>query len=185
MILADSSAWIEYDRGTGSAVDQRVAELISTSGPLAVTEPVVMEVLAGARTDSQEDGFRRLLLSCQLLSFDPAADFDAAVRIYWRCRRAGITPQGMIDCIIAAVAWRHGAALLVHDADLDRLRGPSESTWTRRRFGSSRARMPYAPRLIVAAARASGLASGCALPWKVARQVDVIRAVQETATGLV
>jgi predicted nucleic acid-binding protein len=33
---------------------------------------------------------------------------------------SGITPRGMIDCMIAAVAWRRGAALLCHDADLDR-----------------------------------------------------------------
>jgi predicted nucleic acid-binding protein len=43
------------------------------------------------------------------------------VRIYRRCRRAGVTPRGMVDCMIAAVAWRHRATLLAYDADLDRL----------------------------------------------------------------
>ena len=56
-----------------------------------------------------------------LLAFDPVADFDAAARIYRRCRTAGITPRGMIDCMIAAVAWRRGAALLLFDVDLDRV----------------------------------------------------------------
>ena len=37
MILADTSAWVEYDRATGSAVDQRLTELIRDEGPLAVT----------------------------------------------------------------------------------------------------------------------------------------------------
>ena len=32
MILADTSAWVEYDRATGSAADQRIVELISTDG---------------------------------------------------------------------------------------------------------------------------------------------------------
>ena len=54
MILADTSAWVEYDRATGGAVDARLSELIDTSGPVAVTEPVVMEVLAGARDDRRE-----------------------------------------------------------------------------------------------------------------------------------
>ena len=36
-------------------------------------------------------------------------------------RRAGITPRGMLDYMIAAVAWRQRAALLAHDADLDRV----------------------------------------------------------------
>jgi len=121
VILVDTSAWVEYDRATGSAVDQRLVALIARGGPLAVTEPVVMEVLAGARSDQREDDLRRLLLRCDLLGFDAAADFDAAVRIYHRCRRVGVTPRGMIDCMIASVAWRGGAALLAHDADLDRV----------------------------------------------------------------
>jgi predicted nucleic acid-binding protein len=48
MILADTSAWVEYDRATGSAVDTRLTRLIADEEPLAVTEPVIMEVLAGA-----------------------------------------------------------------------------------------------------------------------------------------
>ena len=121
MILADTSAWVEYDRATGTAVDQRVAELIATDGPLMITEPVLMEVLAGARDDARENDLRRLLLRAGLLHFDATTDFDAATRIYRRCRRSGITPRGMIDCMIAAVAWRRGAALLCRDADLDRV----------------------------------------------------------------
>jgi len=50
VILADSSAWIEYDRATGSLVHRRLADLIAGGGDVAVTEPVVMEVLAGAGT---------------------------------------------------------------------------------------------------------------------------------------
>lgn len=38
-----------------------------------------------------------------------------------RCRRAGVTPRGMLGCMIAAVALRTGATLLSHDADMDRL----------------------------------------------------------------
>lgn len=88
MILADTSAWVEYDRATGNAVDQRLTELISTDGPLAVTEPVVMEVLAGAQDNQRADDLRRLLLRFHLLPFDGAA------QIYRQCRGAGITPRG-------------------------------------------------------------------------------------------
>ena len=119
MILADTSAWVEYDRATGSAVDRRITELIRRGGSLAVTEPVVMEVLAGARSDERESDLRRLLLRFALLGFDAAADFDAAARIYRHCRRAGVTPRGMVDCMIASVARRHGATLLAHDRDLN------------------------------------------------------------------
>lgn len=121
MILADTSAWVEYDRATDSSVDRRLSDLLETVGSVAVTEPVVMEVLAGARDDRRETDLRRLLLRFELLSFDPVSDFDGAVRIYRRCRAAGVTPRGMIDCMIASVAWRRSATLLAYDADMDRV----------------------------------------------------------------
>ena len=123
MILADTSAWVEYDRSTGSPADERLTELIAADGPVAVTEPIVMEVLAGARSDRRADDLRRMLLRFGLVHFDAAADFDGAVRIYRRCRKAGVTPRGLINCMIAAVAWRSGATMLAHDADLDRVAG--------------------------------------------------------------
>jgi predicted nucleic acid-binding protein len=121
VILADTSAWVEYDRATGSAADLRLSELIAADGPVAVTEPVIMEVLAGARSDAREQDLRRLLLRFHLYPFDAAADFEGAARIYRRCRQAGITPSGLVDCMIAAVAWRFKATLLACDADLDRV----------------------------------------------------------------
>jgi predicted nucleic acid-binding protein len=121
MILADSSAWVEYDRATGSPVERRVTDLIGSDGPLAVTDPVVMEVLAGARTDQREADLRRLLLRFDLLRFDVATDFHAAAALYRNCRRAGIMPRGLVDCMIASVAVRHGAVLLAHDADMTRV----------------------------------------------------------------
>jgi predicted nucleic acid-binding protein len=121
VILVDTSAWVQYDRATGSVVDRRLAELIRAGGPVAVTEPVMMEVLAGARDDRREADLRRLLQGFDLLPFEAVSDFDGAVRIYRRCRAAGITPRGMIDCMIAAVAWRTGAAVLAHDADMSRV----------------------------------------------------------------
>ena len=121
MILVDTSAWVEFDRATQSSVDRRLSELIAASDEVAVTEPVVMEVLAGARDDRREADLRRLLQRFELLSFDAVADFDGAVRIYRRCRTAGITPRGMIDCMIASVAWRSEATLLAHDTDMARV----------------------------------------------------------------
>ena len=121
MILADTSAWVEFDRATGSVVDRRMTELIASDGPLAVTEPVLMEVLAGARDDRRADDLRRLLLRCRLLALDPAADFDAAARVYRRCRRVGVTPCGLVDCLVVAVAWRSGASVLAQDVDVDRV----------------------------------------------------------------
>ena len=121
MILVDTSAWVEFDRATGSRLDTRLTELIATTDEVAVTEPVIMEVLAGARDDRREHDLRRLMQRFPLMQFDAAIDFDAATRIYRMCRRSGVTPRGMVDCMIAAVALRHGVSLLANDTDLDRV----------------------------------------------------------------
>src|SRR5437870_2154600 len=91
MILADTSAWVEYDRATGSAVHRRVAELIGSDVPLSVTEPIIMEVLAGARSAQRELDLRRLLLRFKLCgsrrprtSMGRRASIDAAVPLALR-----------------------------------------------------------------------------------------------------
>lgn len=121
MILVDTSAWVEFDRATGSVVDSRLGNLIAGDAQIAVTEPVIMEVTAGARDAAREQDLRRLLGRCNLLRFDAAVDFDAASRIYRTCRRNGVTPRGLIDCMIMSVAHRHGATLLSADGDLRRI----------------------------------------------------------------
>lgn len=121
MILADTSAWVEYDRATGSAVDLRMIELIAADGVLAVCQPVVAEVAMGARSDQREAALRRLIARASPLPFDVTRDFDAGASIYRRCRQQGVTPRGLVDCVVAAVALRHGAALLCADVDLVRI----------------------------------------------------------------
>ena len=117
MILVDTSAWIEFDRATGSPVDTRLTDLIGSGDEVAVTEPVIMEVLSGARDESRERDLRRLLDRFTLLRFEAPTHFAGATRIYRACRRAGVTPRGLIDCMIAAVAVAHEAAVLAHDRD--------------------------------------------------------------------
>ena len=121
MILVDTSAWVEFDRATRSRVDRHLTELIAETDDVAVTEPVIMEILAGARTDQREHDLRRLMQRFTLLRFDPTIDFDGATRIYRTCRRSRVTPRGMVDCMITAVALRHGTNILAADTDLIRV----------------------------------------------------------------
>lgn len=124
MILADTSAWVEYDRATETRVDLRMTELIAVrSEQLAISEPIVAEVMIGARNERHARDLRQLLGSFTLLPCEAASDFPGAARIYRACRRAGVTPRGLVDCMIAAVALRHQADVLTQDADLARIAG--------------------------------------------------------------
>ncbi len=121
MILAYTSAWIEYERATGSSANRRLRALVETGGPLAVTEPVIMEFVGGTRSSTHERAAHRLFARFHHLTFDSPVDFRLATRIFQNCRRRGITPRGFVDCMIAAVAYRHGATVLAHDVDLARI----------------------------------------------------------------
>lgn len=124
LILADTSAWVEFDRKTGSRVHLRLRRLLHDAAPddvLATTEPVQMELLAGARTDRREEDLRRMLAGVHWLPVNASADFDAGARAYRLCRRRGVTPRGLVDCMIVAIAHRTQAAVLAHDADLARI----------------------------------------------------------------
>lgn len=115
--LADSSAWIEYLRATGSPVDLALDALIEEQGDLATTEVVVMEVVAGARTNEEREQLRRLLRRFPLLPVGDLATYEQAAELYRACRRKGETVRKMTDCLIAAVAIREDAAVLQRDAD--------------------------------------------------------------------
>ena len=118
MIIADTSAWVEYDRGTGSPTHLALRSLVGMERPeLAVTEPVLMEVLAGARSEERSARLERLLRSFEWIPADPVADFSGAAKLYRACRRAGVTPRSLVDCMIANIALRTGSQILAADRD--------------------------------------------------------------------
>lgn len=118
MIFVDTSAWVEYLRDTGSwACEQLDARL---DGDLAISDMVRLEVLAGARDDSHLRQLRGLLARATVLPTTPL-DHDTAASMYRACRQHGRTVRALSDCLIAAVASRHGAPVLHADADFDAL----------------------------------------------------------------
>ena len=119
MILADTSAWIDFLRGTERG--RTLAESLRAGSPVACTEPVLMEILAGARNPGEYAQLRATVTGVEWLRVDPAGDFDAAARIYGMARSVGITPRGLIDCLIVAIALRTDATVLTADRDVRRL----------------------------------------------------------------
>ena len=118
MILADTSAWIEFLRDTGSPVCDLVDELLDSE--MASCDIVRMEVLAGARDEAHLQALQGLLARSTMLPL-LATDYDDAAGLYRRCRRQGTTVRNLLDCLIAAVAIRAGVPVLHSDRDFDAL----------------------------------------------------------------
>jgi hypothetical protein len=116
LTFVDSSAWVEFLRGTGSPVCEAVDRLLD--GDLAISDPVLMEVLAGARDEHHLRDLRALLGRARMLHCGPP-DFDTAAVLYRQCRRGGETVRRLVDCLIGAVAIREDVPVLHSDSDFE------------------------------------------------------------------
>jgi len=120
MIVVDSSAWIELLRATGSRAHRTLRRLLHEDAPVATTEMVAGEILAGARDDLDHVRLRRELMATRFISLGGFEGFERAARLVRECRAQGVT-AGLTDCLVAAPAIAAGAAVLHADADFDRI----------------------------------------------------------------
>ena len=115
-ILIDTSAWIEFLRDTKSPACVRVDKLLNED--IAISEPVRMEALAGARDERQLSDLRGLLAWATLIHTE-AIDYEEAAVLYRVFRHSGETVRKLIDCLIASIAIRTGSSILHCDTDFD------------------------------------------------------------------
>jgi len=118
MMLADSSAWVEFLRRTGSEVNRRFAQAFF-SDQLLVSETVMIEVLVGARDPEDELRLKRMLASVTLVPVGDLSTWESAAKIYRACRARGVTIRGQLDCLTAAIAIREEVEILHLDRDFD------------------------------------------------------------------
>lgn len=116
-VLVDTSAWIEFLRGTGSPEHHFVASALRAGRPLAWTEPVLLELTVGARSDRHAMELRAMLTGGALLAVQGLADWAAAASLWRTARQRGLTVRSTVDCLIAAVAIRTGTSVLARDRD--------------------------------------------------------------------
>ncbi|MGY1672968.1 type II toxin-antitoxin system VapC family toxin [Geodermatophilus sp. SYSU D00710] len=115
-VLVDSSVWIAYLRGEQGAETDLLHELVA-GGEAAVTDVVLLEVLAGTTDEERAGQLARFLAGAELLRQESPVDTETAAALFRACRRAGETPHSLNDCVVAAVALRHGVGVLHRDRD--------------------------------------------------------------------
>ena len=86
---------------------------------LAVTEPVLMELLAPARPIPELALLRRRLLAFRMLRVGGLEAYERAAAILRECRIHGEPIRSSIDCLIAAVAIREDVPVLAADRDFE------------------------------------------------------------------
>lgn len=117
MLLADTSAWVEFLKGTGSGQARRMREAIAER-EVVVIDPILLEVMAGARHDDVART-QRLLEAQHLEPLAPRLDWLDGATIYRELRQRGATVRSPIDALIAAVAIRLDVGVLHRDRDFE------------------------------------------------------------------
>ena len=115
-VIADTSAWVEFLRGAGSAADRGV-EAAMRNRSLLVAEPVLMELLEGARDRDEWQNVQHLTLSCEFARLQSPGDWIDAAELQRTMRFAGRPIASALDCLIATLAMRLDATVLHQDAD--------------------------------------------------------------------
>ena len=77
---------------------------------------IYQEVLQGAKSEKEYAGLKKYLSSQRFFHpQDPIETFAKAARIYFRCRKKGITVRSTVDCMIAQIAIENELLLLHND----------------------------------------------------------------------
>jgi len=118
LILVDTSAWIDFFRGTGALAD-RLDELLA-SNEVALCGPVVAELRRGLRSPAERRKVIPLLGGCHELEQPPRL-WEEAGELGYLLARKGVTAK-TVDLLIATYALSHGIPLLAGDADFDAMR---------------------------------------------------------------
>ena len=83
---------------------------------VVVIDPILLEVMAGARRDTVA-ALQRLLVAQRIEALTPRLDWLDAATIYRQLRRRGATLRSQTDALIAAVAIRLDVPVLHRDRD--------------------------------------------------------------------
>lgn len=111
LILADTTVWIHFLRGSGIQFQERIVPLIMADR-LATTPIVIMEILRGAKSLKEYDKLNKDLAA--LRCFDLSAKvWERACKLGYTLRHKGLNAP-LTDTLIAAVAQEYNACIL-HD----------------------------------------------------------------------
>lgn len=118
MILVDTSILIGYFKGIDTEPYQKLDSLIDNNIPFGICNPVYQEILQGAKNMSEFKLLREYLdrLTIYDLRYGKKS-YEMAALMYYKCRKAGITPRSTVDMIIAQTAIDNNLLLFHNDTD--------------------------------------------------------------------
>jgi predicted nucleic acid-binding protein len=118
MILVDTSILIGYFKGIKGNPYDKLDHLIDHNIPIGISNVIYQEVLQGAKNEKEFDILKEYLDAMDFYDLRYGKkSYENAARMYYKCRKAGVTPRSTIDLIIAQTAIENNFLLYQHDND--------------------------------------------------------------------
>ena len=122
MVLIDTSVMIDYLADNENDAMLKFQYVLDNNIPFGINPFVYQEVLQGVKTEKDFDRAKRYLDTQRFYSLkDEKESFASAAKIYFKCRKKGITIGSTIDCLIAQTAIENSLFLLHNDSDFDNI----------------------------------------------------------------
>lgn len=122
MYLVDTSVWVDFFKASPNPAVERLKTLLTAGTEIGLTATILQEILQGTTDDRQFAKYRSYFETQPIyLPRDPIETAITAARIYFDCRRRGITVRSSNDCLIAQTAVEHDLILLHNDEDFRRI----------------------------------------------------------------
>ena len=123
MIVVDTSVLVDLFRGNHTRAVSILRRLEQERALFYIPAVCCQEILQGAKNDRELELLLENLGSQRILyPIDPWESYIGAARIYFDCRRKGLTVRGAVDCFIAQLTLEYNALLLHDDEDFDCIR---------------------------------------------------------------
>jgi predicted nucleic acid-binding protein len=120
VILVDTSVLIDFLKGVKTQAASYFKTILERNIPYGITSFTYQEILQGANSEQEFERLKNYLGTQRFYHpKDPLESFEAAARIYFLCRKKGVTVRSTIDCLIARIAIEHNLLLLHSDRDFD------------------------------------------------------------------
>lgn len=97
---------------------RQFVEILENNLPFGITGYIYQEILQGAESSKDFDRLVEYLGSQRFFHpLDHIQTYEAAAKIYFVCRRKGLTIRSSVDCFIAQIAIEQNLILLHNDKD--------------------------------------------------------------------
>ena len=122
MVLVDTSVLIDYLSGAENEPVKKFESIISDKIVFGINHFIYQEILQGANNEKEFGVLKSYLEELNFYNLkNKTQSFTDAAKIYFNCRRKGITIRSTIDLIIVQTAIENDLYLLHNDNDFDNI----------------------------------------------------------------